>query len=375
MPSYATPDGTRKYASRFYSANSDPAEQKTARGHFRERDGLHFSSIGIGTYLGEPDVITDRGYTESVVAAVEGGINVIDTAINYRFQRSERAIGAALKKLAVAGYGREEVFLCTKAGFLTPDGSMPADPADYFFKEYAERGIFGPQDIAAGCHCIAPKYLADQLDRSRRNLDVECVDVFYLHNPETQLAEISQDGFLSRIRAAFEFCESAAADGKLQFYGVATWNGFRQDPGAKDHLSLEALVGIATEVGGENHRMRFVQMPFNLGMPEALVRPTQQLGERSVSMVQAARPLNITLITSAPTMQGQLAHNLPKFVAESLGLDTDFERAVQFARSAPGITTSLIGMSRVEHVRANLPLVAVPPANREQILRIFQQTR
>ncbi|MGA8102532.1 MAG: hypothetical protein WB869_10280, partial [Candidatus Acidiferrales bacterium] len=87
MPSYATPDGTRKYASRFYSANSDPAEQKTARGHFRERDGLHFSSIGIGTYLGQPDVITDRGYTESVVAAVAGGINVIDTAINYRFQR------------------------------------------------------------------------------------------------------------------------------------------------------------------------------------------------------------------------------------------------------------------------------------------------
>jgi predicted aldo/keto reductase-like oxidoreductase len=118
-----------------------------------------------------------------------------------------------------------------------------------------------------------------------------------------------------------------------------------------------------------------VQMPFNLGMPEALVRPTQKLGERSVSMVQAARPLGITLMTSAPTMQGQLAHNLPKFVAESLGLNTDFERAVQFARSAPGITTALIGMSRIEHVRANLPLAAVPPANREQILRIFQETR
>ena len=55
--------------------------------------------------------------------------------------------------------------------------------------------------------------------------------------------------------------------------------------------------------------------------------------------------------------------------------ESDFERAVQFARSAPGITTALIGMSRLEHVRANLPLAAIPPANREQILRIFQQTQ
>ena len=62
------------------------------------------SSIGIGTYLGEPDAATDRGYAQAVVAAVEGGINVIDSAINYRFQRSERSIGAALRELTAKGY-------------------------------------------------------------------------------------------------------------------------------------------------------------------------------------------------------------------------------------------------------------------------------
>ncbi len=77
--------------------------------------------------------------------------------------------------------------LCTKAGFLTPDSEMPADASEYFSREFVEAGVFGAEDIAAGCHCMTPRYLADQLERSRRNLGVECIDVFYLHNPETQL--------------------------------------------------------------------------------------------------------------------------------------------------------------------------------------------
>ena len=39
-----------------------------------------------------------------------------------------------------------------------------------------------------------------------------------------------------------------------------------------------------------------------------------------------------------------------------------FERALQFVRSAPGITTALVGMSRAEHAKANTKLVSVPPA-------------
>ncbi|HXJ16900.1 MAG TPA: aldo/keto reductase, partial [Candidatus Polarisedimenticolia bacterium] len=119
-PGRATPEGTLRYAARF--------QGRSAAGHFRELPGgLVFSSIGIGTYLGEPDEATDNGYASAVIAAVDGGINVVDSAINYRFQRSERSIAAALRELAAKGYGREEVILCTKAGFLTPDGEMPAD--------------------------------------------------------------------------------------------------------------------------------------------------------------------------------------------------------------------------------------------------------
>jgi aryl-alcohol dehydrogenase-like predicted oxidoreductase len=107
-------------------------------------------------------------------------------------------------------------------------------------------------------------------------------------------------------------------------------------------------------------------------MPEALTRPNQTLEGRAVPVVQVARALGITLISSAALLQGQLATNLPPFVAEALGLSSDRLRALQFARSSPGITTALVGMSRAEHVRANIALVGIPPASREQFLKLFE---
>jgi aryl-alcohol dehydrogenase-like predicted oxidoreductase len=365
-PGRATPQGTLRYAARF--------QGRAAAGHFRDvQDGMVLSSIGIGTYLGEPDEATDEGYARAVVASVEGGLNVVDSAINYRLQRSERSVGTALRELAGKGLGRDEVVLCTKAGFLTPDGEMPDDANEYFAREYIEPGIFRPEDIAAGCHCMTPRYLADQLERSRRNLGVECVDVFYLHNPETQLSEVSAEEFRRRVAEAFKFLESAVAAGKIGTYGLATWNAFREDSKSAGYLSLATIEEIAREAGGAEHHFRFVQLPLNLAMPEALVRANQVVEGKTMAMVQAARALKITLVTSAALLQGQLTRNLPKYIGEALGLKKDFVSALQFARSVPGVTTALAGMSRVEHVRANLEVIGIEPAPRDQFLKLFEK--
>ena len=365
MHGCATPQGTLRYAARF--------QGRAAAGHFRDvQAGLVLSSIGIGTYLGEADEETDNGYTRAVVAAVEGGINVVDSAINYRLQRSERSVGAALKQLAAKGFPRDEIVLCTKAGFLTPDGEMPDDANEYFAREFIEPGILRPEDIVAGCHCMTPRYLADQLDRSRRNLGVECVDVFYLHNPETQLSEIPREEFRRRIGAAFKFLESAVAAGKIGAYGLATWNAFRDEPKSQGYLSLAAMEEIAREEGGLEHHFRFVQLPLNLAMPEALLRANQIVEGKTMAMVQAARALKITLVSSAALLQGQLTRNLPPYIGEALGTKKDSVSALQFARSVPGVTTALAGMSRVEHVLANLEVIGIEPAPRDQFLKLFE---
>ena len=365
MATFATSDSTNKYAARFASS--------AAAGHFREQQGLLLSSIGIGTYLGEPDARTDQSYTDAIVAAVEAGANVVDSAINYRFQRSERSVRAAIEELGRRGFAREELLLCTKGGFLTPDGDMPADANEYFNREYVVTEILREGDVAAGCHSMAPRFIADQLERSRRNLGVETIDVYYLHNPETQLGEVPREMFNSRVRAAFEFLESAVAAAKIHFYGMATWNAFRQGENEQDFLSLAAMESLARDVAGGSHHFRFVQLPCNLGMTEALTRPNQSLGGARVPMVEAANKLGITLVASAAMLQGKLSRDLPPFVATALGLQNDAERALQFVRSTPGVTTALVGMSQVEHVRANLSLVGVAPASQDEFSRLFER--
>jgi aryl-alcohol dehydrogenase-like predicted oxidoreductase len=295
----------------------------------------------------------------------------LDAALNYRFQRSERNIGVAIQQLAAKGFEREEFVVCTKGGYLTPDSAMPGDPNEYFFREYIQPGVFTAKDIAAGSHCMTPKFLKNQLGRSLKNLGIECVDVYYLHNPETQLSELSKEDFLIRVREAFTFLESAVDAGEIQYYGMATWSGFRQEARARDAMQLGEIAQIAQEIAGGRHHFRFVQLPFNLGMTEALTLGNQSLRGRDRTVMEAASELDITLIASASLLQGQVAKNLPEFVAEAFGLENDAERALQFVRSSPGITTALVGMSSVEHVKANARLVGVPPATVDEFTKLF----
>lgn len=367
---HVTLEGTAHYRDRF--------PQLRDAGHFRCSEHvpgageLWLSSIGLGTYLGEPDDSADQEYTQAIAAALQVGINVLDTAINYRHQRSERNIGAALAQLIGSGtLNRDEVLVCTKAGYLSFDGDLPADPRAYFQREYVEPGILDPSQIAGGMHCMAPAYLENQIERSRRNLGLGTIDVFYVHNPESQLADVPRDVFSSRLRDAFAMLEQQVASGKLCYYGVATWGGFRLPEGSRDYLSLADLVILAREVGGGQHHFRFLQLPFNLAMPEAHGLHNQNSGEKKLPVLSAASQLGIAVVGSATLYQGQLTHGLPAFIGEILRLKNDAEKAIQFSRSAPGITTSLVGMGHREHVAANLKIASVPPAPLETWSKLF----
>jgi aryl-alcohol dehydrogenase-like predicted oxidoreductase len=298
----------------------------------------------------------DAAYTDAIVEAIRGGINFIDTSLNYRHQRSEQAIGQAILRVIESPkvVDRDEFAVCTKAGYLVR-GAMPEHlPAD---------------DIVGGMHSMAPAFLSDQLARSRVNLGLETIDVFYLHNPETQFGFVSQDEFQNRLRRAFEFLEQAVTEDRIQFYGAATWEGFR-----KPHaLSLTKMEGIAREIAGADHHFRFVQLPFNLAMPEAFTSRHEELNGSAMTVLEAAANLGITVVASASILQSRLSRNLPDELAASLpGLSTDAQRAIQFARSTPGITTALVGMGRVGHVQENLGVGPVPPLTPDEYSHIFR---
>lgn len=370
LPGHATPGGTAAYRDRFPQLR-DAAHFRQPQ-HVLHAGQLWLSSIGLGTYLGEPDDASDCAYTEAVATALRSGINLLDAAINYRHQRSERNIGAALRQLTAAGeVGRDEVLVCTKAGYLSFDASLPADPRAYFIREYVQPGILDPKTLAGGMHCIAPVYLQDQMERSRRNLGLQTIDVFYLHNPETQLAEVPREVFRERVKDAFHMLEKKVKTGEVRFYGMATWNGFRVPEGARDYLNLFEIEQIARDAGGERHHFRFLQLPFNLAMPEAYGLANQASEKKKMSVLAAAEQLGIAVVGSATLYQGRLAHGLPEFVSQALAMANDAENAIQFSRSAPGLTTALVGMGRKQHVASNLKPALVPPATAEQWNKLF----
>jgi aryl-alcohol dehydrogenase-like predicted oxidoreductase len=364
-PNFATPEGTERYRKRFAGI--------IAPEHFRAFQGLWVSSIGVGTYLGNYDEATDAQYHQAVVGAVESGCNVIDTAINYRCQRSERSIGTALKELARKGYGRDELVIATKGGFLPFDNMPPSDPKNYIIKTFVESGVATAADIVGGYHCMTPRYLLNQLESSLSNLDLECVDIYYVHNPESQLGKISAEEFDARLVNAFQALEEAVARGKLRLYGTATWNAYRNPPEAKDYLSLAHVVSLAEKAGGKDHHFRIVQLPLNLGMTEALSNANQQVDGKSVTLLEAAQHLGVTVMCSASVLQGQLTRNLPDVIRDTFaGLETDGQRALQFVRSTPGVTTALVGMKQLNHVKENLKTARIPPAPWEQYSKLFQ---
>ncbi len=363
MTNFATSEGTEKFKNRF---------PNSANGHFRNAQGLTVSSIGIGTYLGNWDAATDEGYIESIIKFVESSGNVIDTAANYRFQRSERNIGQALKILSEKDFSRDEFLICTKGGFLPFDNEPPTNVQKYFEKEFVQKGIATFDDLVGGSHCMTPNYLQSQIDQSLKNMNLETIDVFYIHNPESQLGEVDKITFEARLAKAFEKLEENRINGKIKFYGVATWNGFRLQPNERNYHSLEKMWNIAEKTGGDNHGFRFIQLPFNLAMPEAFLLQNQQFNGEVFSTIEIAQNFGISVMISGSMLQGKLARGLPSNIRVNLGnLETDAMTSLQFVRSTPAVTTALVGMSNPKHVEENMQLVKIPTASMEQYERLF----
>jgi aryl-alcohol dehydrogenase-like predicted oxidoreductase len=352
----ATPEGTQQFQKRFENGQID---------HFYRplSDGRVVSSLGLGTYLGECDDTEDSRYTATIIAALGKGVNLLDTAINYRCQRSERAIGEAVRILTSrGGIERSEIVICTKGGYIPLERTPPGTREGYrgfLDSEYFGPGVMQPEDVVSGGHCLTPRYLNDQIERSRRNLGLAFIDIYYLHNPEQQLDVLSRPKFLSVIGAAFSTLEEQVERGVIGCYGVSTWNGFRVPPENRNHLSLEELVRVAREVGGEDHHFKIIQLPISLAMTEAVRVPTQCAGTDRVSLLEAAHRFDVGVIGSATLMQSQLVQSLPDQLRSAFpGFTSDARRAIAFAQSLP-LTAALVGMKSVAHLEQNLERAAL----------------
>ncbi len=334
---------------------------------YKEFEGYKLSELGIGTYLGDLDEETDRRYFETIKLGLEKGINVVDTAINYRYMKSERVIGKVIKEV-----GRDKVFVSTKGGYIPFDAEAGEDPKVFFEENFLKPGLVDPNEMTPQGHYLGGKFIDWCFEKSLENMGTDHVDVYFIHNPEEQLLFTEKEKFYDKLGECFEVLEGKVKEGKLKFYGLATWHGFRIPRGARQHLDLGEIFNVAKEVGGEEHRFKVIQLPYNLGMHEAFSLRNQRLDGEEISTLEACRRLGVYVYTSASLYQGNVIGRVPQKLKERFGLDSDVLVALQFVRSTPGVGTALVGMSRKEHLEENLKIEEVPPLGEEEFLSLFK---
>ena len=140
---------------------------------------------------------------------------------------------------------------------------------------------------------------------------MESIDLLYLHNSaEKHIPHIGKKKYYEVLLSAFKFLEKKRDEGKIRFYGMATWSCFRSSPSSKLHVSLERVIELAKEArkevneekaisslsehgphleNGEDHGFRFIQLPINPMLPEAFLHKDWQTVENeNMSILRAA---------------------------------------------------------------------------------------
>lgn len=348
-----------KYASKF----------SQYKDFYVEFAGLTFSKLSLGTYAPEPYWEDNYLYSfkESVQAAIQNGINVIDCASNYRYGQSEKEIKEALQELFTTNQvSREELILTNKGGFIQLQYPFPNNPYQWIEENILQKALATPEEIELDEHCMTPKFLEFSLNRSLENMGVEYFDIYFLHNLEFEKIGKTDEEFYQKIKDVFRVFESFVASKKIKYYGVATWNGLLNDPSNAEFISLQKLLALAQEVGGDNHHFKFLQVPYNLAKTSALTL-ANQMGEDGTyyTLVNLAKKNGLGIMGSSSLLRmnlfkKQFKPEISYLLDPQMQLTTNIQLALQFVRSSRGFITNIFGSKEPLHVKHNLEVANIP---------------
>ncbi|MBC8122278.1 MAG: aldo/keto reductase [Gemmatimonadaceae bacterium] len=175
------------------------------------KDGPTLTTVGFGAWaIGGPwkfgwGPVDDGESTDAIRAALDRGVNWIDTAAVYGFGHSEKIVGEAIKGR------RDEVFVATKCGLLKgEDGSS--------------------------VRTLRPESIRKEVDASLERLGVEVIDLYQCHWPDPDTPVEETWGAMADLVKA----------GKVRYIGVSNF----------DVALLERIVPI--------HPVASLQPPYSM---------------------------------------------------------------------------------------------------------------
>jgi aryl-alcohol dehydrogenase-like predicted oxidoreductase len=287
------------------------------------RTGVQVSSLALGAMnFGAIGSTTQDDATAIVDAALDGGINLIDTADMYSSGQSEEMVGKA-----IAGR-RDDIVLATKANMPMGD----------------ERNHQGS----------SRRWLVTALDDSLRRLGVDHVDLYQVHRWDPRTSDEETLSALTDLQRA----------GKIRYFGSSTFPAYRvvqaQWAARDSHLSRYVTEqpsysilqrGVETDVlpVTEQYGLGVLAWsPLASGWLSGAVRA----GREITTSRSALMPQRFDLSIPANRARLDAVEQLAK-VAEQAGL-TMIALALGFVTAHPAVTSALIGPRTREHLHSQL---------------------
>jgi aryl-alcohol dehydrogenase-like predicted oxidoreductase len=287
------------------------------------RTGVQVSSLVLGAMnFGALGGTTQDEVTAIVDAALEGGINLIDTADRYSNGESEEMVGKA-----IAGR-RDDVVLATKAAMPMGD-------------ERNHRGS-------------SRRWLVTELEHSLRRLDVDHVDLYQIHRWDPAASDEETLSALTDLQRA----------GKIRYFGSSTFPAHRivaaQWAARENHLSRYVTEQPSYSIlqrGIEAHVLPVTQehglgvlawSPLASGWLSGAVREGQPVTTHRSAVIP--RRFDTTIPANQARMDA--VEQLAK-VADEAGL-TMIALALGFVTAHPAVTSAITGPRTLDHLHSQL---------------------
>jgi aryl-alcohol dehydrogenase-like predicted oxidoreductase len=99
---------------------------------------------------------------------------------------------------------REELIICSKGGFIQLEYPFPENPYTWINENLIQSSLAKEEDIELDQHCMTPDYLEWSCKRSLKNLEIDTIDIYFLHNPEIQISKLGYKTWLKKVESAFK---------------------------------------------------------------------------------------------------------------------------------------------------------------------------
>ncbi len=206
-------------------------------------DIKNISKVGFGTHHFDP---ADTEDVESILYAINNGVNLIDTSSNYGSSAVEKGLGEILNS-----FDRDKLFITTKAGLISGDNLTLSNKLNASIRS-------GFIKISQNqFYSIHPDYIRHQIEISLQRLKSDYIDGFFLHNPEylfTYVPNLSSDDYYHQINQAFSVLEDMTKEGKVRYYGLSESSGL---------TSIKQITQLSNESSSGNN-FRLIQFPYNI---------------------------------------------------------------------------------------------------------------